>query len=193
VRLSDLIRRFLQPHRAGGGARPQRRHRSGTRRLLVEPLESRELLTTLPAGFQETQYGDINVNPTGFDFAPDGRMFIANKDGRVTIIEADGSVAPQPFFSVAVDQFRDRGLTALVIDPDFEQNHYVYVYYTPAVAVNPDMPDNGVMNRLVRLTASDANPDVADPTSEVVILDGIPSQTGIHQGGLLRFGADRML
>jgi hypothetical protein len=34
------------------------------RRLVFEPLESRELLTTLPAGF---------------DFAPDGHMFIANK------------------------------------------------------------------------------------------------------------------
>jgi glucose/arabinose dehydrogenase len=164
-----------------------------TRRPLVEPLESRELLTTLPAGFQETLYGDTNVNPAGMDFAPDGRLFVANKDGRVTIIEPDGTPAPQPFFSVPVDQFRDRGLTAVVVDPHYEQNHYVYVYYTPAVAVNPDMPDNGAMNRLVRLTASDANPDIADPASETVILDGIPSQTGIHQGGLLRFGADGML
>ncbi len=147
----------------------------------------------LPAGFQETQYGDTNVNPAGFDFAPDGRMFIANKDGRVTIIEPDGTPAPQPFFSVAVDQFRDRGLTAVVVDPHYEQNHYVYVYYTPAVAVNPDMPDNGATNRLVRLTASEANPDIADPASETVMIDGIPSQTGIHQGGLLRFGADGML
>jgi glucose/arabinose dehydrogenase len=191
VRLSNIIRRFLQPQRCEVQARATRRHRS--RRPIVEPLESRELLSTLPAGFQETMYGDTNVNPAGFDFAPDGRMFIANKDGRVTIIEPDGTPAPQPFFSVAVDQFRDRGLTAVVVDPHYEQNHYVYVYYTPAVAVNPDMPDNGAMNRLVRLTASDANPDIADPTSETVIVDGIPSQTGIHQGGLLRFGADGML
>lgn len=38
-------------------------------------------------------YGDTNVNPAGFDFTPDGRMIIANKDGRVTIIEPDGTVA----------------------------------------------------------------------------------------------------
>src|SRR5204862_7469971 len=140
--------------------------RSRTRRLIVEPLESRELLTTLPAGFQETLYGDTNVNPAGFDFAPDGRIFVANKDGRVTIIEADGTPAPQPFFSVPVDQVLDRGLTAVVVDPNYARNDYVYVYYTPAVAVNPDMPTNGATTRLGRLTASDANPDVADPASD---------------------------
>src|SRR5690242_15339032 len=143
MRLPKLIRRFLQPRLCDVGARPKGPRLSRTRRLVVEPLESRELLTVLPAGFQETLYGDTNVNPAGFDFAPDGRMFVANKDGRVTIIEPDGTVAPQPFFSVAVDTFRDRGLTAVVVDPNYAQNHYVYVYYTGAVAVNPDMPDNG--------------------------------------------------
>src|SRR5213080_4576741 len=128
VRLSNLIRRFLQPRRPGLDGRAKRSRRSRAPRLLLEPLESRELLTILPAGFQETLYGGTNVNPAGFDFGPDGRMFIANKDGRVTIIEADGTPAPAPFFSVPVDTFRDRGLTAVVVDPHYEQNHYVYVY-----------------------------------------------------------------
>src|SRR5262245_16790223 len=186
------LQAFLQicASRIGSAQKTKWRRRSDrTRPLICEPLEMRLALSTLPAGFQETLYG-TNVNPGGFDFAPDGRMFIANKDGRVTIIHADGTTAPQPFFSVSVDSFRDRGLTAVVVDPNYAQNHYVYVYYTAAVAVNPDMANNGATNRLVRLTASAANPDIADPSSATVILNGIPSQTGIHQGGLLRFGAD---
>ena len=39
----------------------------------------------------------------------------------MTIIEADGTPAPQPFFSVPVDQFRDRGLTAVVVDPKLSE------------------------------------------------------------------------
>src|SRR4029079_17195048 len=127
--------------------------RNRLRRLMCEPLEPRLTLSTLPAGFQETLIG-TNVNPGGFDFAPDSRMFIANKDGRVTIIKADGTTAPQPFFTVPVDTYRDRGLTAVVVDPNYALNHYVYVYYTAAVAVNPNTANNGAMNRLVRLTAS---------------------------------------
>src|SRR5206468_3203421 len=85
------------------------------------------------------------------------------------------------------------GLTAVLVDPNYAQNHYVYVDYTAAVPGNPDAENNGAVNKLVRLTASATNPDVADPASAVTILDNIPSPTGIHQGGFLHFGADGML
>jgi glucose/arabinose dehydrogenase len=158
----------------------------------VETLESRQLLTTLPAGFQEIQVAN-GVNPTGEDFAPDGRIFVANKNGTVTVITAAGQKLSTPFFSVAVDTYRDRGLTSVLVDPLFAQNHYVYVYYTAAVAVNPNAPNNGAPTRLVRLTASATNLNVADPNSALVILDNIPSPDGIHTGSFMHFGTDGML
>ena len=60
----------------------------------------------------------------------------------------------------------ERGLLGLTFDPGFPAQPYVYVYYTRA---------SPVLNRLSRFTVSDANPDVADPTSETVLLDNIPS------------------
>src|SRR3954453_11495393 len=173
-------------------ANPLTSRRAASRRLLVEPLEARALLTTLPVGFQETLVTQ-GVNPTGEDFAPDGRLFVADKQGTVSVVEADGTLAPAPFFSVDVDTYRDRGLISVLVDPNYVHNHYVYVYYTAAVPSNPNAADNGAVTRLVRLKASSANPDVADPTSAVTILDNIPSPNGIHQGGFLHFGADGML
>jgi glucose/arabinose dehydrogenase len=163
-----------------------------TRQLRVESLESRQLLSTLPAGFQETLLA-TNLNPAGLDIAPDGRIFVANKSGTVTIVQADGTVLGTPYFSVAVDTYRDRGLDAVLVDPEYATNHYVYVLYTAAVAVNPNTANNGAITRLVRLTSSTANLNVADPASTVVLVDNIPSPTGILMGGFLHFGNDGML
>ncbi|HEY2414854.1 MAG TPA: PQQ-dependent sugar dehydrogenase [Pirellulaceae bacterium] len=169
-----------------------RARKPAARKLRVESLETRELLSTLPDGFVETQLVN-GVNPTGFAFAPDGRMFVANKNGTVTVVHKDGTKASQPFVTVAVDQFRDRGLTSVLVDPNYAQNHFVYIYYTAAVSTNQNMANNGALTRLVRLTASSSNPDVADPSSAVTIIDGVPSPDGIHVGGFMQFGADGML
>src|SRR5215471_7137130 len=121
----------------------EKRFRKPTpRRPRLEPLETRDLLSTLPDGFVETQLVN-GVNPTGFSFAPDGRMFVANKSGTVTVVHKDGSKASQPFVSVAVDTYRDRGLTSVLVDPNYSQNHFVYIYYTAAVGTNPNTGNNG--------------------------------------------------
>ena len=72
----------------------------------------------------------------------------------------------------------------MTFDPNFAQNGYVYIYYT---ASSP------VVNRVSRFTASSANPDVAEPGSEVFTFDNIPSKTGWHNGGAIHFGGDGRL
>src|SRR5262249_58143257 len=50
--------------------------------------------------------------------------------------------------------------------------------------------NNSAFNRVSRFTIDPSNPNVADPTSEVVLLDNIPESNGEHVGGLMAFGAD---
>jgi glucose/arabinose dehydrogenase len=172
-------------------SKSRNRNSSRSRTTRFEALESRLPLTTLPAGFQESLVANLNA-VTG-DFASDGHYFVANKFGSVRVIEPDGVLVSQPFISIPVDTYADRGLIAVAVDPNFEQNKFVYILYTAAVPSNPNVPNNGAITRLIRVTASPTNHAAVLPNSTVVLVDGILSETGLHQGGFLDFGADGML
>ncbi|MDX1963091.1 MAG: PQQ-dependent sugar dehydrogenase [Pirellulales bacterium] len=176
----------IRPRSSNRSTRPSRRRFTG-----IEPLETRIALAVLPAGFQETRIAG-GLNPTSADFAPDGRLFLAEKGGRVRIIQNDVLLS-ENFYTVPVDTYRERGLDSIVLDPNFAQNGYVYIYYTPEVPGNPNVADNGTQAQLVRITADPNNPNRALAGSEVVIFGGIPSPSGIHIGGGMFFGNDGYL
>ena len=120
---------------------------------------------------------------TTMALAPDGRIFVAEQAGRLRVIK-DGALLSAPFLTVPVTSDGERGLLGVTLDPNFAVNRFVYVYYTAA---------SPVVNRIVRYTASASNPDVAQVGSAQVIVDGIPSQSGYHNGGALHFGPDGKL
>jgi glucose/arabinose dehydrogenase len=138
---------------------------------------------TLPPEFTETQFGgSLGGAPTAMEFAPDGRLFICLQTGQVRVIK-NGSLLPTPFLSLSVDSSGERGLLGIAFDPNFTNNHYVYVYHT--------VPTSPIHNRVSRFTATG---DVAASGSEVVILNlnNLSSATN-HNGGGLHFGSDGKL
>ena len=149
--------------------------------------------------------GDLE-KPTAFAFAPDGRIFIALKEGTVRIAR-DGVLLPVPFIELAANSHAQRGLMGLVLDPDFETNGYVYLYYT--YENDPAHPTGPKTGQLLRVTAAG---DVAVPGNELVLLgsvvgdpaepscddfplgsDCIPADGCCHVGGGLRFASDGTL
>src|SRR5262245_12835867 len=86
-----------------------------------EELEDRVVPTTLPAGFAESTFaGGLNT-PTAMEFAPDGRLFVAEKGGQVRIITPNGTVLPTPCLSVSVNTVFERGLDGITFDPKLRQ------------------------------------------------------------------------
>lgn len=159
----------------------------------LEQLEPRRLLAaTLPAGFKETQFATGFEEVTSMDFAPDGRLFVTELDGRVRVVK-NGSTLSTPFLSLKVDRYNNRGLIGLTFDPNFATNRYVYVFYSRPDLSNPNVVDNSTKNRVSRFRASGTNGDVVEAGSEVVLLDNIPNDRGGHNGGALHFGPDGML
>ena len=140
---------------------------------------------TLPANFTETQFATGFSNPTAMAFAPDGRLFVCQQGGQLRVFK-NGALLATPFVSLTVDSNGERGLLGVAFDPDFTNNHFVYVYYT---ATTP-----ATHNRVSRFTASGANPDVATAGSEVVIFDlnNLSGATN-HNGGAIHFGPDGKL
>ena len=136
----------------------------------------------LPSGFTESLVASGLASPTAMQFAPDGRLFVAEQGGRLRVIK-DGVLLPTPFLTLTVSSSGERGLLGVAFDPNFASNRFVYVYYT---ATTP-----AIHNRISRFTA---NGDVAVAGSEVVLLDlnNLSSATN-HNGGALAFGHDGKL
>jgi glucose/arabinose dehydrogenase len=136
-------------------------------------------LAQLPEGFAQVRIAE-GLDPTSMALAPDGRIFITEKSGKVRIVR-EGQLLPEPFLQLDVDNYNERGLGGIAFHPGFEQNHYVYLYYT--------VPDDG-HNRISRFTA---NGDYAIPGSEKIILDLDPLSGTVHNGGAMAFGPDGKL
>ena len=133
--------------------------------------------------FVETQYVGGLATPTAMAFAPDGRLFVAEKGGALRVVSG-GTLLSTPFLSVSVDTAGEQGLLGVAFDPSFSSNRFVYVYYSSLATGQ---------NRVSRFTASSANPNVAAAGSEVVLLDNITGTATNHQGGAIDFGADGKL
>src|SRR5688572_3281534 len=95
----------------------------------VEALEDRRLLATVPAGFIDTRVTAGLKSATAMALAPDGRVFVAEQAGNLRVVK-DGRLLAQPFVSLNTRIDASRGLIGVAVDPEFERNHYVYVYYT---------------------------------------------------------------
>jgi glucose/arabinose dehydrogenase len=77
-----------------------------------------------------TAAADGLEEPTDLAFAADGRIFIAERAGRVRIFR-DGQLLPSPAATLPDVRATDRdGLLAIALDPDFDRTQFVYVVYT---------------------------------------------------------------
>jgi glucose/arabinose dehydrogenase len=136
----------------------------------------------LPEGFDDVAVVSGLAKPTSMAFAPDGRLFVTEQEGRVRVVK-DGVLLDTPFLALATDSSGERGLLGLAFDGEGPATPLLYVYYTRL---------GTAANRLSRYRPSRNNPDVADPASEEVLLDDLPS-AHFHNGGALHFAPDGTL
>lgn len=135
----------------------------------------------LPFGFTEQLIAQ-NLDPTDLVITPGGRVLITIKSGKVMVVE-DDVLLTDPLLDIvsSVDNFNERGLGHIALDPDFATNGYFYLYYTRK-------GEN--RNRISRFTAVG---NTSDPASETVLLDLDVLAGNIHNGGELVFGPEGKL
>ncbi len=117
--------------------------------------------------------------PWAADFAPDGRIFLTERPGRIRIVR-DGQLDPQPWATFPVAHVGEGGLLGLVLAPDFARTGFVYIYHTC-------QEDGRLWNRVVRMVERGERGEM-----DRVLLNRIPG-VPVHDGGRLKFGPNGKL
>jgi len=148
-----------------------------------------------PPGFAvETVAGGLRA-PSAFVFAPHGRIFILERgsvDGApsnqaaVRIVKR-GRLQPEPALTLDVCGDAERGLLGIALDPDFAHNGRLFLYYTRRAAKGAACSFQELDGPRNRVSRFEMRGDRIDPKSERVLIDTIPSMTGLHNGGDLQF------
>ncbi len=139
--------------------------------------------TILSASGQEQSY-EIEIVaenlkvPWQIVFSPDGRIFFTERGGQLRVIQ-DGKLLDEPVKSLEVGAV-EGGLLGVALDKNFEDNHFVYLYYTYSDFVF-------TYNRVSKFVEKDNN-----LTEEQILIDKIPGGP-IHDGGRIKFGPDNKL
>jgi glucose/arabinose dehydrogenase len=171
------------------------RHRTALCLTFVLLGVSSAALPAVPTGFQESVVASGLAQPAALAVAPDGRIAIGERAaGRIRLIK-NGSLLATPLLdlkqAIVAPQYLEtsgeRGLLGFTFDIDFPTAPYIYVYYSRCIQGSCTT----AVNRVARFTVTG---DTAAPASQTVLLDNIPSPTGLHNSGWLGFSpTDRKL
>jgi glucose/arabinose dehydrogenase len=166
---------------------------------------------TVPSGFQDTVAFSGLTNPTTFNFAPDGRVFVGEKSGLIKVFDGpgDNSATTVADLRTDTDNFWDRGLLGMTLDPQFPTRPYLYVLYTRDALPGGNSPKWGsagvdsdpcptppgattdgcvATGRLARLTISGNT-----STAQTNLITDWCQQYPSHSVGDLAFGQDGQL
>lgn len=113
-------------------------------------------------------------------------MFVTEQGGVIYSFSSSNPQQANVFLDITDRVNRggnEEGLLGLVFDPDYQGNSYFYVYYSAAD------PTRSVLSRF---SLDQENTDVADPESEVIIME-VEQPYSNHNGGQLAFGPDGYL
>ncbi len=127
--------------------------------------------------------------------APSARsdfLFVAGLSGSINSIDLPGGQfsADRQFILPNVVRTSEGGLLGMTCHPRFEENGFLYVYYTNIL---PEIPNQFSPNiAIVRFTCPLPTRRIIDPTSRTVIFSE-PDAGSIHIAGWLDFGPDGML
>lgn len=116
--------------------------------------------------------------PWAVAFAGD-RIFVTEKEGDIRVVQSD-VMLKEPLASLRVAKVFGGGLLGITTHPDFEENHFLYVYYTYS-------EDGKLWNKVLQITESDNK--IKDAHT---IIDKIPGSQ-FYNGGVIKFGPDRKL
>jgi glucose/arabinose dehydrogenase len=143
---------------------------------------------TLPAGFQETTAFSGLTQPTVVRFAPDGRVYVAEKSGLIKVFDGldDPTATVWADLRTKVHNYWDRGLLGMEIGYFYGEGYpWIYVTYTHDAAIGGQAPRWGSPG-----VSSDPCPSPPGPTADGCVVSGrlsilVPGPDGAVQEDVL--------
>ncbi|MEO1258761.1 MAG: ThuA domain-containing protein [Bacteroidota bacterium] len=130
------------------------------------PPEDRFVRTTLASNLAE---------PTELEFLPDGRILFLERRGGMKMYDPVAD-SVRLVLQMPVYHKNENGFLGIGLDPDWEENHYIYLFYS--------LMEGGRRNRLSRF---EFDGEVVHLHTEVVMLE-VPEIDGCcHTGGSIEF------
>lgn len=118
--------------------------------------------------------------PWALAFLPNNSLVFTERPGRVRLIDKNGNLQKDPIYTVSqVKAEGEGGLLGIALDPQYNSNHFLYLYYT--------YDAQKTLNRVARYFYDDKN-----FKEDKIIVDAIPGAVN-HNGGRLKFGPDGFL
>lgn len=125
------------------------------------------------------------------------RKFIVDQTGIVQILDANENLLDEPFLDISAKlvpltaAYDERGLLGLAFHPNYAANGRFFVKYNAPLGPAEDPTFDSEL-RISEFRVSAADPDVADPNSERILLV-VPKPQFNHNGGNILFGPDGFL
>ena len=116
--------------------------------------------------------------PWAMAFSGD-RIFLTEKGGDIRVIQSD-LLLREPLASIRVAKIYGGGMLGITTHPNFENNHFLYVYYTYS-------ENEKLWNKVLRIKESENKIQDA-----ITIIDKIPGSE-FYNGGVIKFGPDGKL
>ena len=177
---------------------------------------SLSLSAQLPSGFVDVKVQSGYTSPTSLFFSKNGqKMFVSEKSGKVWTSTWNGTTyikqaTPALDLSQEVGNWRDFGLMSVALDPNFDTNGLIYLFYqvdrhhllnfgTPQYNATTDEYFKPTISRLTRYKLTTTNGVLtADNASRKILLGetkttGVPTTYESHAGGKIVFGTDGTL
>lgn len=142
-----------------------------------------DVTATLASAYDEVILTTELTDPMEIDITSDGRVFIVEWAGTVKIWEPETG-AMRVIGWLPVDKRIEDGLLGLALDPNFDENQWLYIYYSV-------ISDGPKVNRLSRFVYDG---HMLDIDSEIPVLE-VPVQRirCCHSGGSIQFDKDGLL
>jgi cytochrome c len=135
-----------------------------------------------PTRFIKTVLADELTEPMQFGMLPNGKVLLIERRGAIKQLDPTSGLL-NLVYKMPVWSEEEDGLMGLAIDPNWEQNHWIYLYYSPNIEES--------VNQISRFVFRG---DTLDRASEKVILKvSVQRDECCHAGGCLRYAEDGYL